>query len=243
MQQWNHFILQQYIHIPFTMQQRIRLGLFHIVWVFEEVLYDLGVLLQVHLDLVEVLGVKVDHAHRTLEQVAIVISLNHHLVCARLRPAKTQHNKSTWDTEPESGSKINETQNQRVEAKSTWDTEPESGSKINLRHGTREWKQNQLETQNQRAWHQRKYRDNVLSNQGQESSCVGMGIVENSTVRFGSRFCFYVSVLSRFPKQFINDISWYETMQWNAWLNLPELESSYILAPWSLSLRSEGFWA
>ena len=33
-----------------------------------------------------------------------------------------------------------------------------------------------------------------------------MGIVENSTVRFGSRFCFYGSVLSRFPKRF--DISW-----------------------------------
>ena len=37
---------------------------------------------------------------------------------------------------------------------------------------------------------------------------LGMGIVENSTVRFGSRFCFYGSVLSRFPKRFINDISW-----------------------------------
>ena len=35
-----------------------------------------------------------------------------------------------------------------------------------------------------------------------------MGTVENSTVRFGSRFCFYGSVLSRFPKRFINDISW-----------------------------------
>ena len=35
-----------------------------------------------------------------------------------------------------------------------------------------------------------------------------MGIVENSTVRFGSRFCFYGSVLSWFPKRFINDISW-----------------------------------
>ena len=30
---------------------------------------------------------------------------------------------------------------------------------------------------------------------------LGMGIV-------GSRFCFYGSVLSRFPKRFINDISW-----------------------------------
>ena len=37
---------------------------------------------------------------------------------------------------------------------------------------------------------------------------VGMGIVENSTVRFRSRFCFYGSVLSRFSKWFINDISW-----------------------------------
>ena len=35
-----------------------------------------------------------------------------------------------------------------------------------------------------------------------------MGTVENSTVRFGFRFCFYGSVLSRFPKRFINDISW-----------------------------------
>ena len=38
--------------------------------------------------------------------------------------------------------------------------------------------------------------------------CIGMGTVENSTVRFGFRFCFYGSVLSRFPKRFINDISW-----------------------------------
>ena len=37
---------------------------------------------------------------------------------------------------------------------------------------------------------------------------IGMGTVENSTVRFGFRFCFYGSVLSRFPKRFINDISW-----------------------------------
>ena len=37
---------------------------------------------------------------------------------------------------------------------------------------------------------------------------LGMGTVENSTVRFGFRFCFYGSVLSRFPKRFINDISW-----------------------------------
>ena len=65
-------------------------------------------------------------------------------------------------------------------------------------------------------------------------SWVGMGIVENSTVRFGSRFCFYGSVLLRFPKQFINDISW-------ICLNWKVLESSYILAPWALSLRSEGF--
>ena len=37
---------------------------------------------------------------------------------------------------------------------------------------------------------------------------LGMGTVENSTVRFGFRFCFYGSVLSRFTKRFINDISW-----------------------------------
>ena len=37
---------------------------------------------------------------------------------------------------------------------------------------------------------------------------LGIGTVENSTVRFGFRFCFYGSVLSRFPKRFINDISW-----------------------------------
>ena len=37
---------------------------------------------------------------------------------------------------------------------------------------------------------------------------LGMGIVENSTVRFSSRFCFYGSVLSRFPKRYINDVSW-----------------------------------
>ena len=53
-----------------------------------------------------------------------------------------------------------------------------------------------------------------------------MGIVENSTVRFGSRFCFYGSVLSRFPKRFINDMSWIRNYEWNVWLNLPELESS-----------------
>ena len=43
---------------------------------------------------------------------------------------------------------------------------------------------------------------------GQCTRKLGMGIVENSTVRFSSRFCFYGSVLSRFPKRFINDISW-----------------------------------
>ena len=41
-----------------------------------------------------------------------------------------------------------------------------------------------------------------------EGLILEMGIVENSTVRFGSRFCFYGSVLSQFPKRFINDISW-----------------------------------
>ena len=72
---------------------------------------------------------------------------------------------------------------------------------------------------------------------------LGMGTVENSTVRFGFRFCFYGSVLSRFPKRFINDISWIRNPQWNAWLNLPELVSSYILVPWPVSLCSEGFCA
>ena len=52
------------------------------------------------------------------------------------------------------------------------------------------------------------------------------GIVENSTVRFGSRFCFYGSVLLRFPKRLLMTFLGYETTQWNAWLNLPELESS-----------------
>ena len=42
----------------------------------------------------------------------------------------------------------------------------------------------------------------------EQATLVGMGIVENSTVWFGSRFCIYGSVLSRFPKRFINDISW-----------------------------------
>ena len=56
-----------------------------------------------------------------------------------------------------------------------------------------------------------------------------MGIVENSVVRFGSRFCFYSSVLSRFLKRLnrlLMTFLGYETTQWNAWLNLPELESS-----------------
>ena len=72
---------------------------------------------------------------------------------------------------------------------------------------------------------------------------LGMGIVENSTVRFGSRFCFYGTVLSRFPKRFINDISWIRNyaMECVAELSWKVLESSYILAPWALSLRPEGF--
>ena len=36
---------------------------------------------------------------------------------------------------------------------------------------------------------------------------VGMGTVENSTVRFGFRFCFYGSVLSRFPKRFFGVVN------------------------------------
>ena len=71
-----------------------------------------------------------------------------------------------------------------------------------------------------------------------------MGIVENSTVRFGSVLGFASMV--RFYHGFLNGLTFlgYETTQWNAWLNLPELEvleSSYILAPWPLSLHSEGF--
>ena len=46
------------------------------------------------------------------------------------------------------------------------------------------------------------------------------------SVRFGSQFCFYSSVLSRFTKRFINDISWIRNYAMYAWLNLPELESS-----------------
>ena len=51
---------------------------------------------------------------------------------------------------------------------------------------------------------------------------LGMGIVENSTVWFGSRFCFY-GFLNGLLMTFLG----YETTQWNAWLNLPELESSW----------------
>ena len=50
-----------------------------------------------------------------------------------------------------------------------------------------------------------------------------MGIVENSAVRFRSRFCFYGSVLSRFPKLFINDISWIRNYAMEC---VAELESS-----------------
>ena len=53
-----------------------------------------------------------------------------------------------------------------------------------------------------------------------------MGIVENSTVRFGSVLGFASMV--RFYHGFLNGLTFlgYETTQWNAWLNLPELESS-----------------
>ena len=55
-----------------------------------------------------------------------------------------------------------------------------------------------------------------------------MGIVENSTVRFGSVLGFASTV--QFYHGFLNGLSMtflgYETTQWNAWLNLPELESS-----------------
>ena len=57
---------------------------------------------------------------------------------------------------------------------------------------------------------------------------LGMGIVENSTVRFGSVLGFASTV--RFYHGFLNGLLMtflgYETTQWNAWLNLPELESS-----------------
>ena len=55
-----------------------------------------------------------------------------------------------------------------------------------------------------------------------------MGIIENSTVRFGSVLGFASTV--RFYHGFLNGLLMtflgYETTQWNAWLNLPELESS-----------------
>ena len=70
---------------------------------------------------------------------------------------------------------------------------------------------------------------------------LGMGIVENSTVLgFASTVRFYHGFLNGLLVAFLG----YEAKQWNVWLNLPELESSessYILAPWALSLRSEGF--
>ena len=60
--------------------------------------------------------------------------------------------------------------------------------------------------------------------------------------RFGSVLGFASTV--RFYHGFLNGLLMtflgYETTQWNAWLNLPELESSYILIPWPLSLSSEG---
>ena len=55
-----------------------------------------------------------------------------------------------------------------------------------------------------------------------------MGIVENSTVRFSSVLGFASTV--RFYHGFLNGLLMtflgYETTQWNAWLNLPELENS-----------------
>ena len=53
-----------------------------------------------------------------------------------------------------------------------------------------------------------------------------MGIIENSTVRFGSVLGF--ASMFRFYHGFLNGLTFlgYETTQWNAWLNLPELESS-----------------
>ena len=60
---------------------------------------------------------------------------------------------------------------------------------------------------------------------------------------------FYGSVLSWFNKRFINhkchflDTKLCNGMRGWTCLNWKVLESSYILAPWPLSLRSEGFWA
>ena len=49
---------------------------------------------------------------------------------------------------------------------------------------------------------------------------VGMGTLR--ILRFGSQFCFY-GFLNGLLMTFLG----YETTQWNAWLNLPELESSW----------------
>ena len=52
---------------------------------------------------------------------------------------------------------------------------------------------------------------------------LGIGIVENSTVLgFASTVRFYHGFLNGLLMTFLG----YETTQWNAWLNLPELESS-----------------
>ena len=59
-------------------------------------------------------------------------------------------------------------------------------------------------------------------------------------LRFGSVLGFASTV--RFYHGFLNGLLMtslgYETTQWNAWLNWKVPESSYILAPWPLSLLS-----
>ena len=63
-------------------------------------------------------------------------------------------------------------------------------------------------------------------NTGKSHPQLGMGIVENSTVRlvlgFASTVRFYHGFLNGLLMTFLG----YKTTQWNAWLNLPELESS-----------------
>ena len=58
-----------------------------------------------------------------------------------------------------------------------------------------------------------------------------------SVLGFASKVRFYHGFLNGLLMTFLG----YETTQWNAWLIWKVLEISYILAPWALSLRPEGF--
>ena len=62
-------------------------------------------------------------------------------------------------------------------------------------------------------------------------------MTRDGVLGFASTVRFYHGCLNGLLMTFLG----YETTQWNAWLNLPELESSYKLAAWPLPLRSEGF--